>query len=134
MDIGLSNLHRDECFFLIYNLFKKKTPHFVQPLPSLLPRWFWRCWASNDRWRMVHDPAKKKFRFSKCFIAKNAVSLSLRARRLLKVNRFFRDIFWCPCKTNHCFAVICWFVDTDCLYFSTPSTTDSIKHFCFSKD
>ena len=44
---------------------------FGQPIMSLLSDRFLRFW--NDRRRMVHDPAKKKLRFSKCFIAKNAV-------------------------------------------------------------
>ena len=45
-------------------------------LNSLLDR-FWRFWASNDRWRMVQCPSKKKLRFSKCFIAKNAIFILL---------------------------------------------------------
>ena len=47
-------------------------------------------------------------------------------------NIFWRS--WKVFKTNRCLAVICWFVYTDCWYFSTFSTTDGIKHFCYSKD
>ena len=63
------------------------------------------------------------------------IQFSFRPSCLLRQENY--DIFWCPwkvLKTNRCLAVICWFVYTDCWYLSNPSTTDSIKHFCYSKD
>ena len=59
------------------NLLLKKYDYFVQRLLNSLLDRFWRFWALNDRWRMAQCPSKKKLRFSKCFIAKNAIFIEL---------------------------------------------------------
>ena len=76
-------------------------------LNSLLDR-FWRFWASNDRWRMVQDPAKKKLRFSKCFIAKNAIFVLLCLSFAPDIFNDILLILWCP-----------WVLTGSCLQYDT---------------
>ena len=126
----------------------KKPSYFVQRLQNSLLDRFWRFWASNDRWRMVQSPSKKKnwplkngpvtFQEKKWGFQNSSLQkMQFLVCSFCLLRQENLDIFWCPwkvLKTNRCLAVICWFVYTDCWYFSTPSTTDSIKHFCYSKD
>ena len=71
----------------------KKYDYFVQRLLNSLLDRFWRFWASNDRWRMVQCPFKKKIEvFEELHCKKCNFRFALPvicARRLLEANRFF---------------------------------------------
>ena len=69
---------------------------------------FWRFWALNDCWRMVHNPAKKKLRFSKCFIAKNAIFVLLCLSFAPDIFNDILLILWCP-----------WVLTGSCIYYHT---------------